>query len=271
MRANLENCVLTHATLNHTNLGGSNLKGVDARRADFRAANLGWTALDEAVLDEAIFAGTSFCNVNLADASLIGTVHRAPSTVGTDTIQRTASNCPQRESKQSELITFLEGCGVYQFIIEYFKNCIVKPKSYYSTFISYSHEDQRFARTLYEALQSNGVRCWYDEQMKPGDPVQEMIQHAMRKQEKVLLCCSRASLNSGWVATELAWAVLEETRRSEHVLIPLDLDGYLATWNGPLANTLKNLLAADCRHWHDDAMFRDVVKKIIFTLEKEAK
>lgn len=269
--ANLENCILTNAILNHTNLGGSSLKGVNARRADFRAANLGWTSLDASVLDGAIFAGTSFCNVNLAEASLIDTIHRAPSTVGTDTIQRTASNCPQSELKQYELIAFLEGCGVHQFIIEYFKNCIVKRKSYYSTFISYSHDDRLFARKLHNALQSNGVRCWYDEEMKLGDPIQEMIQHAMRKQEKVLLCCSRASLNSSWVATELAWAVFEETIRSEHVLIPLDLDGYLATWNGPLANTLKNLLTADCQHWHDDSVFQGIVQKIIFTLEKAAK
>ena len=202
---------------------------------------------------------------------MIDTIHRAPSTVGTDTVQRTASNCPQSELKQNELIAFLEGCGVHQFIIEYFKSCIVKQKSYYSTFISYSHSDRPFARKLHNSLQSNGVRCWYDEQMKLGDPVQEMIQHAMRKQEKVLLCCSRASLNSACVATELAWAVSEEDIRSEHVLIPLDLDGYLATWNGPLASTLKNLLAADCRNWNDESVFQWIIKKIIFTLEKTAK
>ena len=76
---------------------------------------------------------------------------------------------------------------------------------------------------------------------------------------------------ASWVATELAWAVSEEDIRSEHVLIPLDLDGYLATWNGPLASTLKNLLAADCRNWNDESVFQWIIQENNLYARKDGK
>src|ERR1019366_2046294 len=120
-------------------------------------------------------------------------------------------------------------------------------------FISYSHEDQGFARLLYDRLQGQGIRCWLDEhQLLPGDDLHEGIDRGIRLWDKVLLCASKASLSSWWVDGEVnrafqkeAELMMERAKREATLdagplpvrggeggkkvlaLIPLNLDGFL--------------------------------------------
>ena len=77
-------------------------------------------------------------------------------------------------------------------------------RKYSSVFISYNHSDSVFANRLYNALQANCIRAWIDvESMLPGANIYEKIQEGIQQNDKVLLCCSKHSLGSGWVDSEI--------------------------------------------------------------------
>jgi TIR domain/Pentapeptide repeats (8 copies) len=68
-----------------------------------------------------------------------------------------------------------------------------------SCFISYAHSDKEFAARLHNALEAHGVQSWLDEkQILPGRDIYAEIDGAIRQCDKILLCCSEASLNSWW-------------------------------------------------------------------------
>jgi hypothetical protein len=64
---------------------------------------------------------------------------------------------------------------------------------------------------LFDNLQGRGVRCWLDEkQMLPGDDIYEQVDRGIRIWDKVLLCCSKRSLSSWWVDSEINRAFEKE-------------------------------------------------------------
>jgi hypothetical protein len=157
---------------------------------------------------------------------------------------------------------FLRGCGLSDEFIRYLPSFWNQPFEYYSCFISYSHADKSFARRLHDALQGKGVRCWLDEhQVLPGDDIRDEIDRGIRLWDKVLLCCSEASLkDSWWVDKEIRRALKKEEElfktRGKKVLalIPLNLDGYLRSgqWQSGVAADIHERFAADFTGWEKD-------------------
>ena len=125
---------------------------------------------------------------------------------------------------------------------------------FHSCFISYTHTDKPFARRLYDALQARGIECWLDEKdLRPGDPILDHVNEAIRTRDKMLLCCSEQSLTSYWVDTEIGAAIQAERKTGSYRLIPLDLDGFLLNgWDGPKADIVRSRLAADFTGWETD-------------------
>jgi hypothetical protein len=174
---------------------------------------------------------------------------------------------------------FLRGCGLPEAFIEYLPSLLVRAIEFYSCFISYSHTDKDFARRLHDTLQGRGIRCWLDEkQLRPGDDIYDHVDRGIRLWDKVLLCCSQASLTSWWVDNEIGTAFekeqqLTKTRaRKVQTIIPLNLDGFIFSddWKSGYRAQIRRRMAADFTGWErDSGKFEREVESVIHALRAD--
>jgi uncharacterized protein YjbI with pentapeptide repeats len=265
-----------------TLLLNANLQRADLSRAVLVGASLAGTRLSGATFSETCI-DSNLCEVYGLDE----TTHRRASRISNAALASLEHPLPEK---------FLRGIGLQDWQIEAAKlhrrelssrqmNDIVhrifdircaQPVQYYSVFISYSHTDKLFAGKLYESLQRKGIRCWYDEhQLLPGDDIYEGVDRGIAGWDKVLLCCSRASLTSWWVDNEIISVFEKEQllykKRGEKVLalVPLNLDNFVLSndWSRGYKRQLNSRLAADFIGWDsDNARFEEQVEDVIRAL-----
>ena len=270
--ANLSEANLRRSLLDNSDLDQSILSNADLRSSHLGGANMYRATVQGARFEDAQFGGTRLLSVDLSDAEGLSKVrHLGPCAVDFDTLRLSRGEIPE---------VFLRGCGLSDEFITYVPSLFADSAiQFYSCFISYSHADKRFARQLHDRLQGQGIRCWLDEhQMKPGDKMLSAIDHGIRVWDKVLLCCSKSSLDdSWWVDAEIDKAFEKERQlRKEHgreilSLIPLNLDGYLLDgWESPKKTLITDRLAADFRGWkrnHDK--FEAELEKVVSALRAD--
>jgi hypothetical protein len=69
-------------------------------------------------------------------------------------------------------------------------------------FLSYPHQDRRFAEALAELLEANGLTVWWDRRMVPGDKINDVIDEQLESAKAVIVLWSRVSVESDWVRGE---------------------------------------------------------------------
>ena len=216
-KANLHGTNFFQATLDDTSFTGANLSNANLSYSTLRYVNLSYTNLDNADLSNARTAFTVFGNVDLRRVKGLEMVdHFGPSTIGTNTLERSGGEIPE---------AFLRGAGLSDTFITYAHSLVGKAIEYYSCFISYSSKDDDFARRLHADLQAAGVRCWFaPEDMKIGDRIRPRIDETIHIYDKLLVVLSEHSVASKWVEFEVEAAMDKEEEGKPPVLFPVRLD-----------------------------------------------
>jgi uncharacterized protein YjbI with pentapeptide repeats len=253
--AEIGNARFVISDLTNANLEGAELRGTFFWRAD----------LDGARLSNVTMGAATFADIDLSRAKGLDAIeHVAPSTVGIDTLERSNGRIPE---------SFLRGAGVSERLLDYARSLLNRPIGFISCLISYSHSDSGLVvHLLYKKLQARGIRCWLDKhEMKPGDRILDVVNDAIRLHDKILLCCSEASLNSWWVKDEIRKAMERERRDGRDIIIPLMVDRYLLDgWEDGLAADLRSRLAADFTGWeHDNAKFEEQFERVVRALRTD--
>ena len=260
--ANLLRANLVEAKLIEANLSGANLSGADLSEAD-----LGGAILSAADLKDSVMKYTLVVDLDLSVAKWLETVkHVGPSTVGIDTIYRSQGNIPE---------IFLRGAGVPENFIAYMKSLAGTPEAfeYYSSFISYSTKDQKFADLLHSQLQSKGARVWLaTEDLKIGDKFRAKIDEAIRLFDKLLLVLSKDSVKSTWVEAEVEAAFEKERKQGRPVLFPIRLDdAVIEADEAWAANIRRTRHIGDFRKWKDHDEYQKAFARLMRDLEAEEK
>jgi hypothetical protein len=286
-KANLEGADLTGVQLKMADLSGARLIAADLgctdliwakfRKADLTDADLTGAALQDADCTGAILKSTYLGNASLtssvfADAMLDGAKlfhtdlsevdvspfcdtaklkHSGPSTIDARTVMKSYRN--------RRLKSFMLDCGVPPLFATYMIDCAIalgEPllrSLMQSTFISYGSPDEAFARKLYEALKHHGVVVFFfPETAALGERIDSEVYRRLQEHDRVILICSRASLDRPGVLNEIRETFDREARDGAATyLLPIMLDDYVLTgWRGThpdLAERVSGRVVGDFR------------------------
>lgn len=94
-----------------------------------------------------------------------------------------------------------------------------------SVFISHSSADKDLARSLRKALEEHGIGVWNQDQILPGDRVDEMLEQGLKASQAIVLLISPHFLASEWCAFEMGAALSAANTSPKRRLIPLLMSG----------------------------------------------
>ncbi len=103
-----------------------------------------------------------------------------------------------------------------------------------SVFLSHSHADKTFVRSLARRLEEHGLTVWVDEVgLRVGDSLIERLRSAIDKADFLLAVLSPSSIKSRWVREELDLAMTRQIAGRRVRVLPLlkgrcKLPGFLA-------------------------------------------
>ena len=90
------------------------------------------------------------------------------------------------------------------------------PNTLESVFISYGSPDVSFAKRLANALRDNGVRVFFSQRMqRPGQKLHHVMRDGINQYDRMILVCSRASLNREGVTNEIEEALSRRRTKAD--------------------------------------------------------
>lgn len=144
-----------------------------------------------------------------------------------------------------------------------------------STFISYGGPDTNFAQRLNDALLKNGVTTFFfAKDAIPGRKLHRLMREGVNQHDRVILVCSKASLDRPGVLNEITETLQREARDGgKEYLIPITLDDYVFMGWKPddpgVAQAIKDRVVADFKGAETDpAKFNEGLLRLIATLKK---
>jgi hypothetical protein len=120
-----------------------------------------------------------------------------------------------------------------------------------SVFISYGTPDEAFARRLCQGLLREGVTSFFFPEDAPfGQRLHRVMRKGVNDYDRVVLLCSRESLDRKGVLNEIEETLAREARDGgTSCLIPIRLDNYVFDgWNPPnrdIVQAVRDRVVAD--------------------------
>jgi hypothetical protein len=226
--ANFHNADMREVDLTGAAMAATDCTGADMRRALFNNTSLQGALFAGARLDGARIGDTHFTDVDVTPFCRVSTIkHHSPSYIDSRTVMRSYTH--------PGLKSFMVQCGVPEIFAEYMIDCAkaldlpLIRRMMQSTFISYGAPDEAFARRLYGALRShNVVVFFFPETATMGERIADEIFRRIQEHDRVLLVCSRNSLDRGGVLNEIHETLAREARDGGATyLLPITLDDYV--------------------------------------------
>lgn len=284
--ADLIEAILRGADLGRADLRGADLNGADLSGAEINHANLSGADLSGAGLSNALCHATTFARCDLSRARGLDAVrHTYPSTIGVDTLALTLQGAGGRFTPEQR--TFFENAGVPRTLLDYLPGLLeTHPIQFFSCFISYGTQDEKFADRLYRDLKGHGVTCYkYDVDALVGRGVWANIDQAIRAHGKTIVICSPSSLQRPGVQREIERALQREddltSRQADQpdikidtdVLFPVRLDDYvLDKWEHPRQADVTAKHIGDFRGWdQDEANYNRGLEQLLRALDPRSK
>jgi hypothetical protein len=276
--ANFADADLTRANFRGAQLGNANFANANLSRANFYKASLLGTVfigsnLFCTIFREAAMGQTTFANLDMETCVGLATVrHQSPSSVAVECLYRSGNNLPMQ---------FLHGVGFSKILLDYLPDLVSagSPIQFHSCFVSYSHTDEAFARTLWLRMRDDLIRVWFaPEDMKPGRKLFDQIDRAIQLHDKLLIVLSAESIASNWVQTEIRRARRQEKLRNERKLFPIRLCDMptLQKWHcfdadtgSDIAQEVREYFIPDFSNWRDPDTFDEEFDKLADALRLE--
>ena len=254
--ADLSYANLSHAELSHADLTSANLSYAKLHHTNLNGTTFKGTVLTNTNLSYALLQNTTFANVDLSTVIGQDTVyHLGPSTIGLDTVSRSKRNIPE---------AFLRGTKVHENLLTSIREQGKAPFDYFTSFISYAGEDLVFAQRLRDALQREGVWCWFAPySLRGGDYFKARIDNAIRQCDKLLVIFSRHSLASEWVKYEVELARQKERKRNTTVIVPICLDTAVLHEPGWAAFISDKRHISRFENWEDPQSYQEALKLLL--------
>jgi transcriptional regulator with XRE-family HTH domain len=124
---------------------------------------------------------------------------------------------------------------------------------FYSVFLSYGGPDEAIAGAIYRSLRRRKIRCFFfPHSARIGQRLHRTMSEGIAEYDRVVLLCSRPSLNRAGVQNELEQVLIREAAEGgTELVLPVALDDYLfAGWKPTrrdLAAQLRARVVADLR------------------------
>jgi uncharacterized protein YjbI with pentapeptide repeats len=287
--ANLMNAFLMNAHFAGAILCGATLKGANLEGAAIIESNFSDVDFTDAFLTHVIFQNSDVTGANFSNAVLLNTSfgdmdlseangldlagQLGPSTIGVDTLYKSGGKIPK---------PFLLNCGLPEQFITFMPALIkaVQPIQFFSCFISYSSQDEEFAKQLHARLRDARVPVWFaPEDLKGGEKLHEQLERAIESQDRLIVVLSEHSLKSEWVMTEIREARRVEHKHNQRKLFPISLVDFktLKKWRcfdaeigKDLAIEVREYFIPDFSNWRDRSVFESGVERLLRDLRAAA-
>ena len=242
-RVNLVGANLTDADLTGANLNGASLVRVNLTNARFDGADLYESVFNSPVLTGADFTNsivgyTVFQNCDLSQALGLDQMrHDAPSTIGVDTLCRSAGLISRG---------FLRDAGVSVEVCDFQETLKSSAPESGDCFISCAAGDVAYARQLQSDLREQGVRCWLFAEDARGNPLverhstsdQEEVERWVRTYEKLMVIFTEEAMDSETIRNDITQAQELQQSRDQWTLFLVSPNNAISNSRNRLARSL---------------------------------
>lgn len=219
--------------------------GADCRGAEFLRANL-----RQAKFDEAWLGHTRIRECDLSSTFGLENVrHFGPTSLDAETLER-SGKLPA---------AFLYGAGVPVAAGVPSGKTPRGPVC----FVAFAGRDAELAGRLRLDLMANGVRTW----LQPEEVRWDGIELGRPPCDRLVVVCSRASLQSRAVVREIEGALAREERDGADVLVPVRVDDYVVDeWEHDAKPAVLAKTVGDFRSWKDAELYRSALDWLLQAL-----